>query len=230
MSQAVAPPPLESLRVDVSAMRRRGETHGRVEADLPADWLEQALSDTDAEVRDAGRVSFDLNLPGDGPVLVSGQLEVSFVVPCGRCLEDATVDGNSRIDAMFVPSGTAVARQDDDEDGLALDDEALDSWPYDGRFIELALVVTEYVKVAYPMRALCAKGEACDGLCSGCGNNFNEVAPRIAGKRAFCVKCDQEFLGAVGEPPAEVEAEADAEEPPKSTALADALRKLQLPD
>jgi len=228
MSQAAASPPPESLRVDVSAMRRRGETHGRVEADLPAEWLAQALCDTDAEVRDGGRVSFDLNLPGDGPVIVSGKLSVTFVVPCGRCLEDAVVDGNSRIDAMFVPSGTAVARQDDDEDGLALDEEALDSWPYDGRFIDLARVVTEYVKVAYPMRALCAKGEACEGLCSGCGNNFNEVPPRLAGKRAFCVKCDQEFLGAVGEPPAE--ADADAEEPPKSTALADALRKLQLPD
>ncbi len=230
MSQAAAPPPPESLRVDVSAMRRRGETHGRVEADLPALWLAHALADTDAEVRDGGTVSFDLNLPGDGPVIVSGQLAVSFVVPCGRCLEDAVVDGNSRIDAMFVPSGTAVARQDDDEDGLALDDEALDSWPYDGRFIDLAGVVTEYVKVAYPMRALCEKGEACEGLCSGCGNNFNEVPPRLAGNRAFCVKCDQEFLGAVGEPPAEADAEADADEPPKSTALADALRKLQLPD
>lgn len=228
MSEAAAPPPPESLRVDVSSMRRRGETHGRVEADLPAEWLAQALADTDAEVRESGRVAFDLNLPGDGPVLVSGQLDVSFLVPCGRCLEDAVVDGKSRIDAMFVPSGTAVARQDDDEDGLALDDEALDSWPYDGRFIDLARVVTEYVKVAYPMRALCGKGEACEGLCSGCGNNFNEVPPRLAGKCAFCVKCDQEFLGAVGEPPAD--AEEDAEEPPKSTALAEALRKLQLPD
>lgn len=229
MSEAAAPPPPESLRVDVSAMRRRGETHGRVEADLPAEWIAQALSDTDAEVLEAGRVSFDLNLPGDEPVLVAGQLEVSFIVPCGRCLEDATVDGNCRIDAMFVPAGATVARQDDDEEGLALDDEALDSWPYDGRFIDLARVVSEYVKVAYPMRALCAKGEACEGLCSGCGNNFNKVSPRIAGGGAFCVKCDQEFMGAVGEPPAEAENEA-AEEPPKSTALADALRKLQLPD
>lgn len=228
MSEAAAPVPPESLLVDVSSMRRRGETHGRVEADLPAEWLAHALSDTDAEVREAGRVSFDLSLPGDAPVIVAGQLDVSFIVPCGRCLEDATVDGNSRIDALFVPSGTAVARQDDDEDGLALDEEALDSWPYDGRIIDLARVVTEYVKVAYPMRALCAKGEACEGLCSGCGNNFNEVPPRIAGKSAFCVKCDQEFFGAVGEPPSE--AEADAEEPPKSSALAEALRKLQLPD
>ncbi|MGH1341241.1 MAG: YceD family protein [Nannocystales bacterium] len=230
MSEAAAPPPPESLSVDVSAMRRRGETHGRVEADLSSEWLAHALSDTDAEVREAGRVAFDLNLPGDGPVIVSGQLAVTFIVPCGRCLEDAVVDGNSRIDAMFVLSGTPVARQEEDEDGLALDDEALDSWPYDGRTIDLARVVTEYVKVAYPMRALCEKGEACEGLCSGCGNNFNEVPPRIAGNRAFCVKCGQEFLGAVGDPPTEAESDSDAEEPPKSTALADALRKLQLPD
>jgi uncharacterized metal-binding protein YceD (DUF177 family) len=144
-------------------------------------------------------------------------------------LEDAEVDGATRIEALFE-LGSAARRhvQEDDEDGLALDDDALDTWSYDGSSLDLAQVVTEYIKVAYPMRALCEKGEACEGLCSGCGNNFNETPPRRAGKRAFCVKCDQEFFGAVGEPPAD--GEEDNEEPATSNALADALRKLQLPD
>lgn len=223
MSGAVQPP--ETLRVDVSAMRRRGESHGRVEADLSPEWLASVLADTDAEVRDGGTVSFDLSLPTDGPVIASGKLALSFVVPCGRCLEDAHVDGGSRIDAMFV-LGAAV-KHEEDEDGLALDEDALDTWPYDGSTVDLSSVVIEYVKVAYPMRALCELGEGCQGLCSGCGNNFNLEPPRRAGSRAFCVKCDQEFLGAVGEPPADGE---EAEEPPKSNALADALSKINLPD
>ena len=231
MSRADLPSAPVSLRVDVSAMRRRGESHGRVEADLPALWLALALADTDAEVRDAGKVTFDLSLPSDGPVIATGTLEVAFVVPCGRCLEDAVVDGSSPIEALFVLGGAAAARElEDDEDGLALDEDALDTWSYDGSTVDLAQVVVEYVKVAYPMRALCERGEACQGLCSGCGNNFNDTPPRRAGNRAFCVACDQEFLGVVGEPPAQGkggEAEAD---PPKSSALADALRKLQLPD
>lgn len=229
MSRAAQPPAPESLRVDVSAMRRRGESHGRVQADLPAEWLALALADTDAEVRQAGSVTFDLSLPSDGPVIASGSLEVSFIVPCGRCLEDAQVDGSSRIEALFVLGGAAAAREREDEEGLALDEDALDTWPYDGSSLDLAQVVIEYVKVAYPMRALCGRGEDCEGLCSGCGNNFNETPPRRAGKRAFCVKCDQEFFGAVGEPPAEGSAD-DEGDPPKTNALADALRKLQLPD
>ncbi len=228
MSRVAQPPAPEQLRVDVSAMRRRGETHGRVEADLPADWLAVALADTDAEVREPGRVVFDLALPGDGPVIASGSLELAFVVPCGRCLEDAAVDGNTRIEAVFALSGAVAARDDDAEEGLALDEDALDTWRYDGSTVDLAKVVVEYVKVAYPMRALCQRGEDCEGLCSGCGNNFNENPPRRAGNRAFCVKCGQEFFGAVGEPPAD--GAEDGDEPPKTGALADALRKLQLPD
>jgi len=229
MSRAAVSTAPESLRVDVSAMRRRGETHGRVQADLPAEWIAQALADTDAEVRDPGTVSFDLSLPSDGPVIASGSLNVSFFVPCGRCLEDATVDGTTRIEALFVLGGAAAARAQEDEEGLALDEDALDTWPYDGSSLDLARVVTEYIKVAYPMRALCELGERCQGLCSGCGNNFNENPPRHAGKRAFCTKCGQEFFGAVGEPDPNA-VDADSEEPPKTNALADALRKLQLPD
>ncbi|MEM6292767.1 MAG: DUF177 domain-containing protein [Myxococcota bacterium] len=233
MSDAPAADPLASLRVDVSAMRRRGETHGRVEVDLPVPWLAATLADTDAEVRSAGSVSFDLSLPSDGPVIASGALTVDFVVPCGRCLEDAAVDGGTQISALFVLGDAAKASRhaEEDEDDLGLDDDALDSWPYDGKTVDLVQVVAEYVKVAYPMRALCELGEACQGLCSGCGNNFNHTPPRQAGSRAFCVKCGQEFFGAVGEPPAEGDEMADeAAEPAKTTALADALRKLQLPD
>lgn len=226
MSRAAEPLAPESLRVDVSAMRRRGESHGHVEADLPAAWLATALADTDAEVSDPGTVSFDLSLPGDSAVIATGRLSFSFVVPCGRCLEAAPVDGSTAVDAVFVVGGAAT-RRDDDEDGLALDEEAIDSWPYDGSTVDLAQVVTEYVKVAYPMRALCERGEDCQGLCSGCGVNLNETPPRRAGKRAFCSKCGQEFFGAVGEPESEVEG---GDEPPKTSALADALRKIDLPD
>lgn len=224
MSGAAQPP--ETLRVDVSALRRRGESHGRVEVDLSPEWLASVLADTDAEVREGGRVRVDLSLPSDGPVIASGQLALSFVVPCGRCLEDAHVDGGSRIDAMFV-LGADVRHQEEDEDGLALDEDALDTWPYDGRTVDLVKVVTEYVKVAYPMRALCELGEDCQGLCSGCGTNFNHHPPRRAGSRAFCVKCGQEFLGPVGVPAVEGD---EAEEPPKTNALAAALSKIELPD
>ena len=223
MSGAAQPP--ETLRVDVSAMRRRGESHGRVEVDLSPEWLASVLADTDAEVRDGGKVSFDLSLPPDGPVIASGRLALNFVVPCGRCLEDAHVDGASRIDAMFVLG--ADVKHEEDEDGLALDEDALDTWPYDGRTVDLSKVVIEYVKVAYPMRALCELGETCQGLCSGCGTNLNHHPPRRAGSRAFCVNCGQESFGPVGEPAAEGE---EAEEPPKSNALADALSKINLPD
>ncbi len=228
MSDSKSRPQLEPLLVDVASMRRRGESHGRVEVDLPVAWLAATLIDTDAEVREPGKVEIDLSLPSDGPVIVSGRLHTRFVVPCGRCLEDADVDGGTRFEALFVLGRSERApTREEDEDGLALDDDALDTWTYAGTTVDLHQVVAEYVKVAYPMRALCPRGDACQGLCSGCGNNFNEIAPRVAGNRAFCTECGQEFFGPVGEPPSDDQTAAEA---PKSGALADALRKLQLPD
>src|SRR5690606_12997169 len=39
---------LDTLRVDVAALRRRGVDRERVEADLPAAWIAAALAETDA--------------------------------------------------------------------------------------------------------------------------------------------------------------------------------------
>ena len=38
-------------------------------------------------------------------------------------------------------------------------------------------MVEEQILVAYPIRALCVRGEACRGLCMHCGANLNEQPP-----------------------------------------------------
>jgi hypothetical protein len=78
-------------------------------------------------------------------------------------------------------------------------------------------MIVETVKVAYPMRALCSRGEACRGLCSNCGADLNEQPVS-----ARCGACGHELAPVEGTP---VSASAPAEGP-----LAAALRKLQLPE
>ncbi len=212
-----------ALSVDVSAMRRRGDTHLAIEHTLDTAWMRDALRETDAEADEPASVRLDLVVQGDGSVIVTGALEGGFRVPCARCLDPADVSADARITAMFVVDGAArrlpdersvPESEEDDDDG----DE--DLWPFDGVTLDLQPLLVETLKLAYPMRAMCARGADCRGLCSQCGAPLNEQpadTPR-------CTAC-----GVPDPRVPEVDLVPSAE-PPRTSALAEALRKLQLPE
>ena len=84
-------------------------------------------------------------------------------------------------------------------------------------------LVAEQIKLAYPMRALCSRGEACRGLCSNCGAALNEVPVSVR----VCPSCNC----AVPATPVADDSAADAEtsnEPPREGSLAAALEKAGL--
>lgn len=217
---------LEDLRVNVGALRRKGLDRSEVRVEIPITWISAVLGDTDAQVTEAGSANFDVMLPQSGPVIVDGDLLVGFTVPCGRCLEPAVVDGAAHITGTFTPASAQLRAGDEDEEGLGLDADDLDTWTYDGTTMDLSDLVAEHVKIAYPMRALCARGETCQGLCSGCGTDLNATPPR----NGACAKCDQPFEGPVGEPTENSEKDAESSSGEADGPLAAALRKLQLPD
>lgn len=212
--------PPEDLRLDLGALRRKGEDRHEIACELPAKWLSAVLEDTDAQVDAGGQATFEVVLQPDGTVLARGGLAFAFSVPCGRCLDPAAVDGTTNILATFVKEGhrASSAEPGDDDDGLGLAEEDLDVWVYDGLVVPLHQVVAESVKLAYPIRALCPRGESCRGLCSNCGAALNA---QPLGRR--CAECGAELEGiALGDLP-------PASDEPKG-ALAEALRKLDLPD
>jgi uncharacterized protein len=223
------PEPLDGLRVDVAALRRRGADRERISTELPTRWLAAVLEGTDAEVTVAGRVELEILLPVDGAVIANGRLTVAFSVPCGRCLEPAAVDGGADVGATYVvgtqlPKPSGIAGEDEDEEGLGLSDDDLDTWLYDGSILVLDELIAEQVKLAYPMRALCVHGEDCRGLCSNCGHDLN-TQPGTVEDRGLCSNCGKPTGAVAGDPENAQNADPDAEGP-----LAEALRKLQLPD
>lgn len=217
VDSAANPGGLESLSVDVETLRRRSTFQQHVETTLDEAWVAQALSETDATVRGPARVDVQLMLPADGAVVVLGRLEVAYEVPCGRCLEPAAVDGSSEIQATYVvgdlPAPRGPRGEDEDEPGLGLSGDDLDVWTFDGRLVRLDAMLAEQIRLSYPMRALCALGEACAGLCSRCGANLNG-SPGLE-----CPSC--------GAPRGNTEG-AEGEEKVESP-LAAALRKVKLP-
>ena len=230
-------PALEALRVDLAGLRRRGITTWPVDAVLPRAWLAEVLRDTDAEIADDAKVHLQVSLEPQGIVLVRGSLALRLTVPCGRCLSPAAVDGGTSIFATFMASAAAaevLLRQD--EEGLEPDPDTPDVWSYDGPILALEPMVAEQVALAYPMRALCERGDDCRGLCSNCGHELNGLPP--AERR--CPQCGHEVpltpVADLPDPMADIQEGADAEgsresrrapEEPESP-LAAALRKLKL--
>ncbi len=213
----VRPPATPSdLVVDVAALRRRHVTHHRVDAEIDRAQLQRALADTDAEIDAPGRVGLELMLQADGSVFARGTLALAFTVPCARCLEPAAVDGNARIEALFARKGAAHVLPGEPDDDASDGDDPGDLWEFDGQILDLRPLVAEQVKLAYPMRALCPRGEACRGLCSHCGAPLNEQ-PDGASPCTACGATDPRvpLVDAIPAGPSEGPGQ-----------LADALRKL----
>lgn len=172
----------DDLCVEIGVLRQRGVERHHVAAPLAVEWLRKALSDTDSTVGEPGAVELDLDIDGTGTVLVRGRLTVGFEVPCARCLDPAAIDGDTELCVTYVV-GTPRAAIEDEE--LTLEPEDLEQLVYDGERIDLRPMLAEQVALAYPMRALCGRGEACRGLCTGCGAALN-AQPANASSCAEC--------------------------------------------
>ncbi|MBX7083034.1 MAG: DUF177 domain-containing protein [Nannocystaceae bacterium] len=211
-----APPP--ELSIDVGAMRRRHETHAAIHTALQPAWLREALAPTDATVSAPIDVHVAITLQADGSAIVTGTLRGGFEVPCARCLDPAAVDATGPITALFVREGAARRLPEERDDDGPGDDEDGDEdlWPFDGMTLDLSALLTETIRLAYPMRALCPRGEQCRGLCSHCGAPLNDQPPQ-----PVCVQC-----GAV-DPRVPLVDEVPAAPGTQPGALAEALKKVR---
>lgn len=221
---------MADLDLDLAALARTGPGPYEVKAELPVAWVASVLAHTDAEVTRPGQVDFEVTSIGAGSsVLVRGSLDVAFVVPCARCLEPATVGTQVGPDSLCVHFVRGLGDAMEDEEGREWSDEDAegpDQRSFVGTKLDLRPLVSEQILVAYPIRALCSRGESCRGLCMHCGAYLNEQGA-IPGPCTACGANDAQV------PVVAAPADEDPEE--AAPTLMDkpwqaALRKLQIPD
>lgn len=179
--------PTEALCVDLEVLEPGTHT---LDVELSRDWAAEVLSETDAVADRGGATQLELTLQVDRTLLVRGRIDLSYTVPCARCLEGADVDVGAETGELcvtFVPAerlrswATQTDAADEDADDIEpLETEELDEIGYEGTKVDLREFVIEQVLLAYPMRALCSRGEACLGLCMRCGANLNELTSGAA--------------------------------------------------
>ncbi len=199
------------LDLDLVALARTGPGPFTITADLPEPWIAAILAHTDAEVSQPGKVRVEVTLIGNGiSVLVRGDLDARFIVPCARCLEPAEVLASGELCVHFVRGAASDALRDEEDTDMAAEDvDRPDQRAFLGTRLDLRPMIEEQILVAYPIRALCVRGEACRGLCMHCGANLNEQPP--ASRCCVCGKLDARV------PVVPAPGEEDASDPAKPT-------------
>jgi uncharacterized protein len=171
------------------------QKHVEVGASYVADVLRgMPMRDAVADAP-AGEGALDVHVYGEGEnVHASGHMRGHVVVACGRCLGPAAVPIDEEVHATWMPAAALEALAADDEqseEGVELEAEDLDVYPFDGEAVDLEPLIKEQLVLAVPYAPLCR--EDCKGLCPQCGINRNTetctcaepVDPRFASLKAL---------------------------------------------
>lgn len=179
-----------------------------VVADIPPTALDVPSEDfvVEAPVHFAG----DVERGSAETYHLRGQLTASLSLSCARCAEPFPFAVDTPVDLRFVPAEAeqagvraASSGDDDEDDGLEMDDDDPSVVQYDEPKIDLAQVAREQCYLAVPMKPLCRPD--CQGLCPHCGTNRNVAMcecenrwedPRLAGLKSL-------LKDAGGQPPRE---------------------------
>jgi len=107
------------------------------------------------------RVTGRLSAAGSGRFYWHGQVAADVVLPCRRCLADATVHVEDESHVIFAEAGRD---ETDDPDVQVLDERS--------NQIDLRPTLREQWLLNVPSYAVCR--EECKGLCPTCGKDLNE--------------------------------------------------------
>ena len=109
-------------------------------------------------------------------LFITGSVDITVGIPCGRCLEEVPTHICFDIDKKL-----------DIEDSVLIDDEMEENDYLIGFELDVDKLVYAEILVNWPMKVLCK--ESCEGICKVCGANLNkgdcgcqrtELDPRMA--------------------------------------------------
>jgi len=144
------------LSFDIRAVESKAAV---VNASLPAN--DPVWQQNDPVPSEPLRVTGRLSAAGPGRFYWHGKVEGDIVLPCRRCLADATVHVADEQHVIFAEEGSD---ETDDPDVQVLDERA--------RVIDLRPAIREQWILNAPSFAVCR--EECKGLCPRCGKDLNE--------------------------------------------------------
>jgi len=138
------------------------EPHKTIEENVVSDMKQVSVGGRVFPVDMISPVHIRIEYAGEKKLYITGDVSLTVIIPCDRCLEDVPV----RLALPFEKSvNTDVENVEDDDDS----DEAN---YIDGYHLDIEQLLYNEILVGWPMKVLCS--EDCKGICSVCCQNLNE--------------------------------------------------------
>jgi uncharacterized protein len=137
------------LVLQVQDIDERGKDY---DFELTPSWLDAALSETALKRNpnaEGGRLHVHAQRNG-ADILVTGKVDASLLVECGRCLQETPLPVHAEIAALLSPG------DDDLPEDLELAAEDLDRGTFVGHELALDDLVREHLLLECPMQPLCS--------------------------------------------------------------------------
>jgi uncharacterized protein len=99
-------------------------------------------------------------------IIVTGRVEASLGVTCGRCLGPATVATGGDFDYRLVPLAKAPVAEETELTPGELEMDFLE-----GDSVDIRRIIAEQIYLNVPLKVVCR--EECLGLCPKCGQDLN---------------------------------------------------------
>jgi len=164
-------------------------THRKLEVspERVGEWLKgmpmrDALGAPDPDPQ-AGHGVADLDLYADGAhAFATGTFRGELTVACSRCVNPVILKIDENLRVTFLPRHELPdddaeddrADDADEDEGVVVNEEDIDVFPFDGERIDLEPLLREQFVLAVPFAPLCA--ETCKGLCPQCGIDRNTAS------------------------------------------------------
>ena len=174
--------PYQVLVRDLPTHRKLEVSPERVSEWLKGMPMRDALGAPDPDPQ-AGHGVADLDLYADGAhVFAAGTFRGELTVACSRCVNPVMLKIDEKLRVTFMPrhelpdddAEDSRADDADEDEGLVVNEEDIDVFPFDGERIDLEPLLREQFVLAVPFAPLCA--ETCKGLCPQCGIDRNTAS------------------------------------------------------
>jgi uncharacterized protein len=155
-----------SLKINVATIPEEGLN---IAISEDGKWFKECFPDSDHPDFSLRKVDAQCQIiKTSGTIFIRGEISISLIVDCSRCLEDVNLLVGGDFAYTLVP-----AKPETKED-LELTAEELEISYYQGEFIDLKPIICEQIILQIPVKSLCS--EECKGLCPHCGINLNASA------------------------------------------------------
>ncbi len=156
---------------------RLSDTPDRHDFSATPEWwreLAEGAEEVAEMLEEAVECRVDAHRMGED-VFLSGELEGSLALTCGRCLARYRAPVRERFRLVLEPAGSRVPADPEGAAalarfGLSLSDELEYGW-FRGSEIDLSVFLHEVIALLLPVQPLCR--EDCRGLCPRCGMDRN---------------------------------------------------------